>query len=726
MNGKFFNLMQTLGRSFMLPIALLPVAGLFLGIGATITGDAFVAQWGLESILGDGTVLNGILSILTDVGDVVFGNLALLFAIAVASSLATARKEVAALSAVIGYLGMYQSITSTLANFGDIESLKNINGLVGSVLSFEETLNTGVFGGIIIGLVVAYLHNKYYRVKFPDALSFFAGTHFVPIVSLAASIVVGALLAFVWPFIGGGIAWLGEAIAGSGPIGGFFYGYVYRALIPFGLHHVFYLPFWQTAMGGTAEVAGQVVNGAQNIVFAQLQAGEVISPEAAKYFSFAFPMMLVGFPAAALAMYHTAKPERKDDVKGLLFSSSLTSFLTGITEPIEFSILFASPVLYFGVNAVLAGLSVIIVQLLNIGVGFTFSAGFLDFFLYGMLPGNDRTNWIILGIYSLIWGALYYVLFRWAIVKFDLKTPGREAEDEETRLRTKDEYREEHGIGQAAKPSASTKSGAELSSEEERSLQILEGLGGQSNLTTFSNCATRLRVTVEDGTKVNQAQLRRTGAAGVTVSGQSVQVIYGTQVGGIATDLEEFIERVNKGEIQLDQANTAAATEVEEVAEVEETATTAADAEVVASPLTGRVVQLKDVADPAFSSEALGKGVAIQPTEGVVYSPVNGKIVTVFPTGHAIGIVTDAGAELLIHIGLDTVNLDGKGFETFVKADDTVTVGQKLVEFDMDVIKEAGYSTVTPIVVTNSMNYNDITAVTQETVNAGEELLNIK
>ena len=726
MNGKFFNLMQTLGRSFMLPIALLPVAGLFLGIGATITGDAFIAQWGLENILGEGTILNGILSILTDVGDIIFGNLALLFAIAVSSSLATARKEVAALSAVIGYLVMYQSITSTLANFGDIESLKEINGLVGSVLGFEETLNTGVFGGIIIGLVVAYLHNKFYRVKFPDALSFFAGTHFVPIISTVAALIVGAILAFVWPFIGGGIAWLGETIAGSGPIGGFFYGYVYRALIPFGLHHVFYLPFWQTAMGGSMEVAGEVVNGAQNIVFAQLQNGDVISPEAAKYFSFAFPMMLVGFPAAALAMYHTAKPERKADVKGLLFSSSLTSFVTGITEPIEFSILFASPVLYFGVNAVLAGLSVVIVQLLNIGVGFTFSAGFLDFFLYGMLPGNERTNWIILAIYSLIWGLVYYFLFRWAITKFDLKTPGREDDEEETRLRSKDEYREEHGIGQTAKTTTTSSTG-ELTEEELRSQQILEGLGGQDNLASFTNCATRLRVTVEDGEQVNQAQLRRTGAAGVTVSGKSVQVIYGTQVGGIATDLEDYINRVNKGEIQVTEATSQ---EAEVVVDEEPKATPAKEeteqtVEGIASPLTGRVVALTDVPDAAFASEALGKGAAIEPTIGEVVSPVNGKVVTVFPTGHAIGLQTEAGAEILIHIGLDTVNLDGKGFNVLVDADEEVTVGQKLVEFDIDLIKEAGYSTITPVVVTNTANYNNVSASELETVNAGDELITI-
>ncbi|MBS4456550.1 PTS transporter subunit EIIC [Tuanshanicoccus lijuaniae] len=541
MNNKFFNVMQKLGKTFMLPIALLPVAGLLLGIGATITGETFIAQYGLEGVLGEGTVLNGILGILTDVGNIIFSNLALLFAVSVAMGLAKAEKEVAALSAVVGYITMYASITSTIKYFGDIESLSKINGLVSSVLGFDKTLNTGVFGGIVIGLVVVWLHNRFYRVKFVDFLSFFAGTHFIPIISTIAGLILGIIMAFVWPIIGGGIAAMGELIAKSGAIGSFFYGYVYRALIPFGLHHVFYLPFWQTALGGSANVAGEMIHGAQNIVFAQLRAGEVISPEAAKYFSFAFPMMLCGFPMAALAMYHTAKENRKAEVKGLLLSSSITSFFTGITEPIEFSILFASPFLYFGVNAVLAGISVILVQILKIGVGFTFSAGFLDLLLYGILPGNGRTNWIILVVYCLIWGALYYFVFRWAIIKFDLKTPGREDDEEEVKLHTKDEYRESIGM---EKVSLASEDNTATSKEDQLSAQILAGLGGKENIVDLTNCATRLRVTVKEGAKVNQAALRKTGAAGVVVSGGSVQVIYGTKVGGIRTDLEDYMSRL--------------------------------------------------------------------------------------------------------------------------------------------------------------------------------------
>lgn len=540
MDNKFFNLMQRFGRTFMLPIALLPIAGLFLGVGASITGQDFVNRYGLQNVLGEGTVLHGVLSILTDAGDVIFGNLPLLFAVAVALGFARASKEVAALSAVVGYFVMYRTIASTLMYFGDIEALSQINGLVTNALGIENTLNMGVFGGIIIGFVVAWLHNKYYRIRFIDALSFFAGTHFVPIISAVAGVILGVIFAFVWPFIGSGIATLGEWIGQAGLLGGFFYGYVYRILIPFGLHHVFYLPFWQTALGGVETVAGQVVQGAQNIVFAQLRAGEVISPMAARYFSFMYPFMIGGFPAAALAMYHTAYEDRKEDVRGLLTSSSLTTILTGITEPLEFSILFASPFLYFGVHGILAGLAVIISQVLNVGVGVTFSGGFIDFLLYGILPGQSQTHWMNLLIPIVVYAALYYFIFRWAIVKFDLKTPGREAGTEESRLHTKDEYRESIGMNQkeegAPTPSAS-------SAEDERSSKILQGLGGLDNLDEYTSCATRLRVTVNDPAKVDQTVLRATGAAGIMQQGKSVQVIYGPTVSNIKTDLDDYIER---------------------------------------------------------------------------------------------------------------------------------------------------------------------------------------
>lgn len=718
MNNDIFNKLQKLGRTFMLPIALLPIAGLFLGLGAALTNPAFISQYGLEGVMGDGTFLNGIFNVMTDVGDVVFGNLALLFAISVATGLANDRKEVAGLSAVVGYFTMYASLTSSIHNFADMDQLRSIEGLVGSVLSFQETLNTGVFGGIIIGLVVVYLHNKYYRVKFIDALSFFQGTHFIPIISTVAGTVLGIAFAFVWPYVGTGIAALGGLIVRSGALGSFLYGYIYRALIPFGLHHVFYLPFWQTALGGTAEVAGELVHGAQNIVFAQIAAGEVVSPEFAKYFSFQFPLMIGGWPAAALAMYHEARKDKKDDVKGLLFGSSITSILTGITEPIEFTVLFASPFLFYGVHSVLAGFSVIMVEWLGAGVGLTFSGGFIDFLIYGVLPGNDRTNWTSLILPIIVWAILYYVIFRFSIRKFKLKTPGVE-EDAPVELRTKDEYRAEHGIGQDAQAAGFT-------GDDETSYNIARGLGGAANIADFSNCATRLRVTVKDGAKVNEALLRQTGAAGVVASGTSVQVIYGTKVEGITGDLNDFL-----------RANPDAGNEVAEVAPaVEEPAETQPiepspdvvvemTGEIVASPMTGQVVPLEEVSDPVFSTKMMGEGVAILPTDGKVYAPVSGEVSVMMDSNHAVGLVSENGAEILIHVGIDTVQMNGEGFTTHVQKGDKVQAGDLLIKANLETIKEHEYDTTTMVIITNSADYGQVIVTEEAEVSHADELLEL-
>lgn len=715
MNNEIFNKLQKLGRTFMLPIALLPIAGLFLGLGAALTNPAFISQYGLEAVMGEGTFLSGIFNVMTDVGDVIFGNLALLFAVSVSTGLAKDRKEVAGLSAVVGYFTMYAALTSAIHNFANMDELRNIEGLVGNVLGFTETLNTGVFGGIIIGLVVVSLHNKFYRVKFIDALSFFQGTHFIPIISTVAGTVLGIVFAFVWPYVGAGIAALGGIIVESGSIGSFLYGFIYRALIPFGLHHVFYLPFWQTALGGTAEVAGELVHGAQNIVFAQISAGEVVSPEFAKYFSFQFPLMIGGWPAAALAMYHVARKEKKDDVKGLLFGSSITSILTGITEPIEFTVLFASPFLFYGVHSVLAGLSVVIVEWLGAGVGLTFSGGLIDFIIYGILPGNDRTNWTSLILPIIIWAILYYVIFRFSIKKFNLKTPGTEEDDEEVELRTKDEYREKHGIGSPE----TTTSG--FSGDDETSYQIAVGLGGSDNIDDFSNCATRLRVTVKDGSKVNEALLRKTGAAGVMASGQSVQVIYGTKVEGIAGDLNDFLKaNPNVGNEPLETSS-----EVEEVTEPVQEEIVEMTGEVIVSPMNGQIVHLEDVNDEVFSSKMMGEGIAILPADGKVYAPVSGEVSVMMDSNHAVGLVSDNGAEILVHVGLDTVELNGEGFISHVQKGDHVNAGDLLIEADLEKIKSHDYDTTTIIVVTNTMNYEKVITTQEENISHSDELLEL-
>ncbi|WP_407389361.1 PTS transporter subunit EIIC, partial [Carnobacterium jeotgali] len=381
------------------------------------------------------------------------------------------------------------------------------------------------------GLVVAALHNRYYKIELPDALSFFSGTRFIPIVSAFAAVIVGMILAFVWPYAGAAIAWLGSVVADLGYVGTFLYGFIYRALIPLGLHHVFYLPFWQTALGGTAEINGTVVEGAQNIIFSQLANGQVVDPEAAKFFSGMFPFMIFGFPAAAYAMYQTAKPERKKDVKGLMMSSSLTSIFTGITEPLEFSFLFASPFLYFGVHCVLAAFSFVIMHFLNVGVGLTFSGGLLDFVLYGILPGQGITNWIPVVLVGIVYALVYYFVFRFFITKFDLKTPGREEEVAESKMYTKADYQ-------------AKKAGEKATTEpiqDEMSQDIIAGLGGKDNLIDVDNCATRLRVTIKDGKLVDQAQLKATGAAGVVVKGNNAQVIYGPKVSNIKSNIDEYL-----------------------------------------------------------------------------------------------------------------------------------------------------------------------------------------
>ncbi len=508
--NSVFGVFQKIGHSFMLPIAALPVAGLLLGIGSTFTGEGIFFK---------------ILSLLSSCGNQIFGILSILFAVAVASGLAKNNKEVAALSAVIGYFVMNQAISSTVTIFMDIEKLTQTSGLMTTVFGIPNTMNTGVLGGVVMGYVVSVLHNKYENVKLPDALSFFGGTHFVPIVSTIGAIVVGVIFAIVWPYVGLAIAGLGTAIAKLGVIGTFFYGLILRALIPTGLHHVFYMPFWQTALGGTAIVAGQHIEGAQNILMAQLAGGETITTVATRFYSGNYPIMMFGFPAAALAMYMTAKKENRSKVKGLLASSAITSFLTGITEPLEFSFLFASPLLYFGVHCVLGGLSFALCHALSVGVGYTFSAGLLDFVIYGVIPGNGRTNWIVLLIIGMVYFVVYYVAFKFFILKFDLKTPGREAKIEDVKLHTKAEYFDSKKDDSAS-----------------RNEKIIAGLGGRGNIVDVTNCATRLRVQVVNGELINEEILKESGAAGLFKKGNNVQVIYGTTVVNIKNSLMEYMK----------------------------------------------------------------------------------------------------------------------------------------------------------------------------------------
>lgn len=516
-----FSVLQRVGRSFMLPIALLPIAGLLLGVGSSLTNATTISAYHLEKFLGEGTFLHSIMQILAQTGNIVFSNLPIIFAMGVALGMAEKEQGTAVLSAAIAFFIMHQTISTLLDINGQLESGAMLSGTVSDVVGIPS-LEMGVFGGIIVGLGVAALHNRFYKIQLPTVISFFGGVRFIPIISTFVFIIVGALMYFIWPYIQKGIYSLGNLVLGSGYFGTFIYGTIERALIPFGLHHVFYMPFWQTGLGGTMAVDGQTVAGAQNIFFAQLASPNVneFSVEATRFMSGKFPLMIFGLPGAALAMYSTAKPSKKKVAGGLLLSAALTSIITGITEPLEFTFLFVAPLLYV-IHCVFAGLAYMLMHILNVGVGMTFSGGVIDLFLFGILQGNAKTHWVNIIWVGIIYFIVYYFVFMLLIKKFDFITPGREDDEAETKLYTRKDV-------DAAKT--------------DRSALILEGLGGKDNLANLDCCATRLRVTVKNGGLVNDALLKESGASAVIKSGSGVQVIYGPRVTVIKSNLEDYLD----------------------------------------------------------------------------------------------------------------------------------------------------------------------------------------
>ncbi|AMC00025.1 PTS glucose transporter subunit IIABC [Aerococcus urinaehominis] len=671
----------------MLPISLLPVAGLFLGIGSSFTNPTNIDMFNLSGILYPGSILYGLLSILAEAGNVIFAHLGLFFGISIAAGLAKAEKGVSTLSAIIGYFVIYAAMTATLHNFRDMEALGQVQGLLSNYLGFENTMNLGVIGGIAIGCIVVYLHNRYYTIELPEALSFFGGTHFIPIAASVAGVLMGILMAFIWPLISWGFSSLGAIIAGMGVFGIFLYAYIYRALIPFGLHHVFYLPFWQTAIGGTAVVAGKTVVGAQNIVFAQLAAGEPISPHAAAHFSYMFPVMLFGIPAACAALYQVAYPDRKEEVRGFYTSAGLTSFATGITEPIEFAFVFASPAMYYGIHCVMYGIAAILCYVLGAGVAVAFSGGVIDFVLYGLLPGNAISGWLPVALIGLAYIFIYYFMFRWAAVKFDWKTPGRED-------------------NLAAGPvSFDDKQYDQLDERQQRAYRIVSGLGGTDNLQDFTNCATRLRVTVKDGNQVNEGMLKTTGSSAVVKNGNNIQVVYGSTVPNVKTSVDQLISdgyAPSHGE-SSDQLSAESDDKLDKDLEPSH-----ADSQEKGllldfkSPGYGEIIALDQVDDPVFGTGIMGQGFALRPNQAEITSPIAGKIMMVMDSKHAIGLETEQGLEVLIHMGIDTVALDGQGFEVLVAAGDQVEAGQALAKMDLAYINDQGKATDVIVVVTNS------------------------
>lgn len=692
MGDSFFGVLQRVGRSFMLPIALLPVAGLLLGIGSSFTNHTMLEAYRLTSVIYEGSMIYTVLDIMNQSGSVVFNNLALLFAMGVAIGMAKQEKDVAALSGAIAYLVMNTAIFAMITARGGVEAMPA--NTTGESLGIT-TLQMGVFGGIIVGLGVAYLHNRFYKIQLPQVLSFFSGTRFVPIIATVVYLIVGIVMFYLWPIVQNAIGLLGNLVIQSGYIGTWIYGITERALIPFGLHHVFYIPFWQTAVGGTAVIDGVTVQGAQNIFFAELASKNVaqFSVEATRFMAGKFPLMIFGLPGAALAMYRAARVENRKAVGGLLISAAITAMLTGITEPLEFTFLFVAPVLY-GVHCVLAGLSYMLMHILNVGVGMTFSGGLIDLTLFGILQGMDKTNWQWVVIVGVAYFVLYYAVFYLMITKLGYLTPGREIGGEVKLYTRADVDAKDNSVADSV------------------SALIVDGLGGKDNLSDLDCCATRLRVTVHEAGKVSEALLKQSGASGVIIKGCGVQIIYGPQVSVIKSHLVDYLNGI--------------AVESGSKTDDVSSAVTVADEESIFSPLAGTTIPLSRVPDEAFAQGLLGQGIAIIPTGDTLYAPTDGVIESVFDAKHALTILSEGGAEILLHIGINTVELSGSAFTVEVVAGERITRGDVLVRFDREAIERAGYSPVTPIVVCNHEAYALIQPMCEGAVDCDSIILHLK
>ena len=711
MKDKIFGVLQRVGRSFMLPIAILPVAGLLLGFGGSFTNETMLETYHLIGLMGPGTVFHAIFEVMSEAGNIVFANLPIIFAMGVAIGMAKKEKEVAALAAAISFFIMHAFISAMI----------NLNGGADKMLSGATTdvcgitsLQMGVFGGILVGLGVAALHNKYYKIQLPQVLSFFGGTRFVPIISALVYTGVGIVMFFVWPVIQSGIYAVGNLVLNSGYAGTWVYGFMERLLIPFGLHHVFYLPFWQTGLGGTMEVGGKVIEGAQNIFFAQLADPFTtkFAVSATRFMSGKFPLMIFGLPGAALAMYKAAKPENKKAVGGLLLSAALTSMLTGITEPLEFTFLFVAPALY-GVHCVLAGAAYMLMHIFKVGVGMTFSGGLIDMFLFGILQGNAKTNWIWIVIVGVVYFVVYYFLFGFMIRKMDLKTPGRN-DDEEVKLyrRSDVEARKNGGAG-------ASENGEK---DDTISRMICKGLGGKKNISDVDCCITRLRCTVYDPSLVNEETLKASGASGVVRKGEGVQVIYGPKVTLIKSDLEDYLERCGDDDDEDDVATHEVTPEETKAVEEKTNEKKLVKSITIGSPIKGVAADLSEVPDEAFAERMMGDGAAVLPTDPVVCAPEDGEVLFIFDTKHAVGYAMDNGISVLIHVGIDTVKLEGKGFEILTEQGAKLKKGDPIMRLDLDYLKEHAPSVMSPILCTELTDNQKISLLKEGEIEKGEPL----
>lgn len=679
-----FGQLQRIGKALMLPVAILPAAGLLLGIGAALQTESLVDFFPFLS----NDIIVKVASMLQAAGGIIFDNLPLLFALGVAVGLAGG-DGVAAIAAFVGYL----VLNVTMGQIGGITT-ENVGSSPGyaTVLGIP-TLQTGVFGGIIIGILAAWAYNKFYNIQLPPFLGFFAGKRFVPIVTAFSAFILGFAMFFIWPAIQSGMNSLSLYLMEENKaLAVFAFGMIKRLLIPFGLHHIFHAPFW-FEFGTYTNAAGKVVHGDLNIFMAQIQ--DKVPLTAGAFMQGEFPVMMFGLPAAALAIYHTAKPEKKKFVGGLMASAALTSFLTGITEPLEFSFLFVAPVLFF-IHAVLDGLSFLILYLMDLHLGYTFSGGFIDFFTFGILQG--RTPWWLVIPVGLVYAMIYYSVFRFFIVKMNLKTPGREEEEVVNKVTSNDEL----------------------------PFSVLDAMGGKENIKHLDACITRLRVEVKDKSKVDVPELKALGAAGVLEVGNNMQAIFGPKSDQIKHEMARIMsgEVTRPEQVHIEDPGAVKAEETIEAVPATSNISTST-ATTIYAPITGEVVELSTVPDQVFSQKMMGDGVAIKPEEGLVVAPFDGEVKMDFPTKHALGLESNDGIEVLIHFGLETVGLKGAGFEMLVKSGDHVTKGQTLLKVDLEYIRANADSDITPIIFTNLTDKSMHNIKYGHTV-AGDAILDIK
>ena len=703
MKKHLFSLLQRIGQSFMLPIALLPIAGIFLGIGSSLTNTNMLAAYHLKGLMGPGTAPYILFSLLNSAGSIIFDNLPILFAVGVAIGMARSEKATAALSSIVAFFVMHSTIGSLITYTGRSHSF--LTGATSEIVGITS-LQMGVFGGIIVGLGVAALHNRFYKIELPKVFSFFGGTHFIPIISAITYVGIGILMFYIWPPIQILINDAGKLVLMSGYGGTFVYGLLERALIPFGLHHVFYMPFWQTAVGGRELVNGQLIEGAQNIFFAELASPDTshFSVAATRFMSGKFPLMMFGLPGAALAMYTCARPENKKAVGSLLLSAAISSAVTGITEPLEFAFLFVAPPLYV-IHCAFAGLSYMLMHMLNVGIGMTFSGGFLDFFLFGILQGNTKTSWLHVIPVGILYFIVYFIVFRVMILKFNYQTPGHEKDN-----------------------------AAPVNNADNKSQQILDGLGGLENISDLSCCATRLRVTLHRPSKLNKEKLLATGAAAVVANGDGVQVVYGTEVTVIHARLQDYISQIipassstadNSAAVPTTSAEVSNPAVSTEAKDSDNLSVADAITDIIYAPCNGTVIPLKEINDGVFSEGYIGEGLAIEPVDGSFYAPFDCSVAMVFDTHHAIALHTANGTELILHVGLDTVKLNGQHLEVFVQEDQKIQKGDLILRADLEGIQSAGCRTVTPVVITGAGGAESVELLKTGPVHIGDAVLKV-